>query len=126
MDWSIPEDIQKELNILDFDKKEKILRYIQRESEVGRHPSRDELLEIIRYLKGKTIKEARKTGIGIDLNSGETVALNYEKHPKDYLKLFNCLYCEHHKHSICNSEKSPLHKVKVKETTVCALFEEKE
>jgi hypothetical protein len=126
MTWSIPEDIQKELEILDFEKKERVLRYIQREKEVGRQPSKEELLEIIHYLKGKTIKQARKTGLNIDSTSGETVALNYERHPKDYVKLFNCIYCEHQKNLTCEFDRSPLYKVKVKDTVVCGFFSERQ
>jgi hypothetical protein len=126
MDWSIPEEIQKELEFLDIDKKEKVLRYIHRENEVGRYPSKDELLEIIRYLKGKSIKEARKQGRSTNLTTGETLGLSYERQPKDYLKIYNCIYCEHQKLSTCTQPKSPLFKMKIKETVLCALFEEKD
>lgn len=124
MKHTLSAEVKKELESLDYEKRERVLRYIHREEEVGRFPSEKELLDIIYYLKSKSLKESRKQGIGID-STGETVALNYERVPKDYLKLFNCTYCSHFELQICNNSHSLLYKSKTNEHVVCAFFTEK-
>lgn len=121
----IPPEVQKELEALDHERRERVLRYIHREEEVGRFPSEKELLDIIYYLKSKSFKESRKQGIGVDLSTGETLALNYERIPKDYLKLFNCTYCLHCELNVCNNSHSIMYKNKTNEHLVCAFFTEK-
>jgi hypothetical protein len=125
MKHDLSAQVQKELDSLDYEKKERVLRYIQREEEVGRFPSDKELLDIIFYLKSKVIKESRKQGVSVDIASGETVALNYERIPKDYLKLFNCTYCLHFSINTCNNAHSLLYNQKTNEYIVCAYFTER-
>lgn len=125
MKHNLSSEVKKELENLDSEKKDRVLRYIQREEEVGRFPSEKELLDIIQYLKSKSIKESRKQGIGLDTTTGETVALNYERVPKDYLKLFNCTYCLHFTLNTCSNSHSSLYKVKTNEHIVCSFFAEK-
>lgn len=123
MSWSIPEDITREIENLDAEKKEKVLRYILRENEVGRFPARDELLEIIHYLKGKTEKDIRKSGKIIGFK-GENVSLENEKKPLDYIKIFNCTYCRFSKNSTCDNEDSVLFKRQIDRSVICAFYEE--
>lgn len=47
---NIPQEIIDRINTLKQDQKEKVIKYIKREIEVGRIPSVDELSSIIRYL----------------------------------------------------------------------------
>ncbi len=121
MNWSIPEEIVKEMESLDAEKKEKVLRYILRENEVGRYPARDELLEIIHYLKGKTTRDSRKLSTNF---RGENISIENEKQPSEYTKFFNCTFCTHYRKEFCSSEDSPLFQKQVNKFIVCFYYAE--
>lgn len=123
MKHAISNAVQKELESLDHEKRDRVLRYIYREEEVGRFPSEKELLDIISYLKSKSFKESKKHEV--ESSTAETYALNFERVPKDYLKLFNCFYCLYFEFNICNNSQSILYQNKTNEHVVCSLFTEK-
>lgn len=117
---NIPEEIIQKINALKQEQKFKVVKYIEREIEVGRTPSVEELSSIIRYLNEGEKKHA--------LNEIEGISLNKEK-PKKLNQLSensNCTTCLYQEIGICKNKKSELYESKVFASIICIHFAEKD
>ena len=112
---NIPEEIIEKINSLQQDHKFKIIKYIEREIEVGRTPSEEELSSIIRYLK-----EGDKT----TLHEIEGISIEKEKPKKSnqVSEKWNCVTCRFQESGICKNKKSELYESKVFASIVCVHF----
>lgn len=113
---NIPQEIIDKINTLKQDQKEKVIKYIKREIEVGRTPSIDELSSIIRYLNESEKKST--------LYKIEGIAIEPDK-PKKTLKVSeksNCLTCRFQESGICKNKKSELFESKVFASIICVHF----
>ena len=86
----IDENVIQELEKLDPEKKNRTLKFIQREKEAGRNPSTEEILEIIQFLKGKSEKSFQKS----DFSNDGQIAIGFERPVYEFIKLFNCSFCQ--------------------------------
>ncbi|HRG45510.1 MAG TPA: hypothetical protein PLX69_21570 [Leptospiraceae bacterium] len=113
---NIPEEIIGKINSLQQDHKFKIIKYIEREIEVGRTPSVEELSSIIRYLK----EGDKKT----TLHEIEGISIEKEKPKKSnqVSEKWNCVTCRFQESGICKNKKSELYESKVFASIVCVHF----
>ncbi len=113
---NIPEEIIQKINALKQEHKFKVVKYIEREIEVGRTPSIEELSSIIRYLNEGDKKHT--------LNEIEGISLEKEK-PKKLNQLnenSNCTTCAHQEFGLCKNKKSELYESKVFASIICIHF----
>jgi hypothetical protein len=106
---SIPKEIIERIESLPEDKKHKIVKFITRETEVGRIPSLNELETIINYLENSE-------------KSKKTYKLP-ESFPNEILVEKNCLTCKFNKDNLCQNKESELFDSKIFPSMVCNKFE---
>lgn len=113
---NIPEEIIQKINSLKQDHKDKVVKYIKREIEVGRTPSVEELSSIIRYLN----EGDKKT----TLYQIEGILMEKEKSEKaiKVSEKWNCITCRYQESGICKNKKSELYESKVFASIVCVYF----
>ncbi|MBP7282801.1 MAG: hypothetical protein KBA66_14560 [Leptospiraceae bacterium] len=114
---NIPEEIIQKINSLKQDQKFKVIKYIEREIEVGRTPSIEELSSIIRYLDDSEKKTALHEIEGISLEKEKP------KKSKQVNEKWNCSTCRFQESGICKNKKSELFESKVFASIVCVHFE---
>ncbi len=113
---NIPEEIIEKINALQQDHKFKVIKYIEREIEVGRTPSVEELSSIIRYLKEGDKKSALHEIEGISIIKDKPRKSNQVS------EKWNCTTCRFQESGICKNKKSELYESKVFVSIVCVHF----
>ena len=116
---NIPEEIIQKINALKQEYKMKVVKYIEREIEVGRTPSMEELSSIIRYLN-----EGDKRHI---LSEIDGISLEKEK-PKKQNSVgenSNCTTCAYQESGICKNKNSELYESKVFASIICIHYTER-
>jgi len=116
---NIPEEIIQKINALKQEYKFKVVKYIEREIEVGRTPSIEELSSIIRYLS-----EGDKRHL---LSEIDGISLEKEK-PKKQNSVgenSNCTTCAYQEFGICKNKKSELYESKVFASIICIHYTER-
>ncbi|MBK8397207.1 MAG: hypothetical protein IPL26_18480 [Leptospiraceae bacterium] len=112
---NIPEEIIQKINSLKQDHKFKVIKYIEREIEVGRTPSIEELSSIIRYLDESEKKTSLHEIEGISLEAKP-------KKMKQVNEKWNCITCRFQESGICKNKKSELFESKVFASIVCVQY----
>lgn len=113
---NIPEEIIQKINSLQQDHKFKVIKYIEREIEVGRTPSIEELSSIIRYLQEGEKKTTLHEIEGI------TIVKDKPKKSNQVSEKWNCTTCRFQESGICKNKKSELYESKVFASIVCIHF----
>lgn len=111
----IPQSVLDEINKLDLEKKDKVLKYIQREQEMGGEPAPEEILEIIKYLKSKVVSRSRSA-------DKERAILDFEILPKDYMRIYNCHTCRYKRGNKCSNQGAPLFEEEIVNELLCVHY----
>jgi hypothetical protein len=117
-----PKELLQKIESLSKDKRERILKFIQREEEVGRQPATSELQEIVDYLVLKQSREIDRSSVSGFFSFSESEDES-DFSLKDSLQKYNCELCIFRKQSICSRESSILFKTMVDSRVVCNCFE---
>lgn len=116
----LSEKIKKRIQALDNSRRNKILKFLTRELEVGRTPSDEEIENILRYLE-----QPESHGELEQISGIKTIK---EEKPKEVpfgslLKKWNCMVCKFQNTGKCTHSNSPMFQSAVNAMTVCGFLE---